>query len=73
MVRSDRVSDKIMEAVDAFKKSGNLADELANQYILGFVPGDTKPGKWHNLKLTVKGGSAQKVTLRYRKKFFLFR
>lgn len=50
-----------------------LANELANQYVLGFVPGDTKPGKWHNLKVALKGVPSQKVTLRYKRKYFLFR
>ncbi len=52
-----------------------LADELKNQYVLGFVSGaDAKVAKWRNLKVSVKGAEAQqKLSLRYKRRYFAFK
>ena len=52
-----------------------LADELKNQYVLGFTESsDVRTGKWRNLKVMVKGISGvQKPVLRSRKRYFSFK
>ncbi|HEY2382202.1 MAG TPA: hypothetical protein VGK48_13575 [Terriglobia bacterium] len=56
-------------------ESVKLADELKNQYVLGFTPSsDARTDKWRNLKVTVKGVSGQqKAVVRFKKRYFAFR
>jgi hypothetical protein len=54
-------------------ESVKLADELKNQYVLEFASVDVKPGKWRNLRVNVKPGAGQqKLTVRYKKRYFVF-
>jgi hypothetical protein len=51
-----------------------LAEELKSQYVLGFSSSDVRNGKWHNLKVAVKGPADQgKLTIRYKRRFFAFK
>jgi Ca-activated chloride channel family protein len=56
-------------------EAAKLADELKNQYVLGFNSElDARVGKWRNLKVNVKSSPGQqKLTLRYKRRYFAFK
>jgi hypothetical protein len=55
-------------------ESVKLADELKNQYVLGFASGDVKAGQWRSLKVNIRGvAEQQKLTLRYKRRYFVFK
>ena len=50
LISGDNRRNRIQDALD------EIADELRNQYNLGYYPGhDLSDGKWHHIELTVKG------------------
>ena len=57
---------------DIFKQ---IAIYLRHQYVIGFYPTDTaSPGKWHKVRLRIKGPrSLGKLTLSYKKDYESFR
>jgi VWFA-related protein len=40
---------------DLDSATSNIADELSKQYYLGYVPDRDKDGKWHSIRVEVKG------------------
>ena len=54
-------------------ESGKLAEELKNQYVLGFTSrNDSSSGKWRSLKVNVTAPAGQpKFTLRYKPRYFV--
>jgi VWFA-related protein len=40
---------------DLDSATSNIADELSKQYYLGYVPARDKDGKWHSIRVEVKG------------------
>ena len=50
LISGDNRRNRIQDALD------EIADELRNQYNLGYYPGhDLSDGKWHHIELTVRG------------------
>jgi Ca-activated chloride channel family protein len=61
LITSDTRRNELQDALD------EIADELRNQYSLGYYPGhDLSDGKWHRIKLTVDNPD---YSVRYKKEY----
>ena len=61
LITPDNRRNRLQDALD------EIADELRNQYSLGYYPGhDLKDGKWHRIELTVRNRS---YNVRYREEY----
>jgi VWFA-related protein len=61
LITPDNRRNRLQDALD------EIADELRNQYSLGYYPGhDLKDGKWHRIELTLRNS---RYNLRYREEY----